>query len=60
VIDFRNKKEKVLPVTINGQLIEVLQSYTFLDKKINWKENANVLMKKAQSQTVLFEKTQII
>ena len=51
VIDFRKKKEKVLPVTINGQLIEIVQSYkclgVHLDEKLNWKENTNVLMKKA-------------
>lgn len=60
MIDFRKKKEKVLAVIINGQPIEIVQSHKFLgvhlDEKLNWKENTNVLIKKAQSRLFFLRK----
>lgn len=60
IIDFRKKREEVLPVTIKGQQIEIVGSYKYLgvhlDSKLNWKENTDVIVKKAQSRLFFLRK----
>ena len=60
IIDFRKKKEEAVPVTINNQKIEIVESYKYLgvhlDNKLNWKENTGVLVKKAQSRLFFLRK----
>ncbi len=44
VIDFRKKTDKVSPITINGNPIEIISSYKYLgvhiDQCLNWKINS--------------------
>ncbi len=60
IIDFRRNKEAILLVTINGQNIEIVQSYKYLgvhlDSKLNWKRNSEVVFKKAQSRLFFLRK----
>ncbi len=60
VTDFRKKKEKVLPVTTNGQQIEIVGSNNYLgihlDVKLNWKENTQVLSRKAHLRLFFLRK----
>lgn len=60
IIDFRKEKEEAVPVTINNQRIEIVESYKYLgvhlDNKLNWKENTGVLVKKAQSRLFFLRK----
>ncbi len=60
IFDFRKKKEEAVPVTINNQTIEIVESYKYLgvhlDNKLNWKENTGVLLKKAQSRLFFLRK----
>ena len=53
-INFSRKKVSVSPVTIKGQVVEIVQSYkylgVYLDSKLDWKENSNSVLKKTQSR----------
>lgn len=60
IIDFRKKKEEVCPVTINGEQIEIVQTYKYLgvhiDHKLDWKKNTEAVFKKAQSRLFFLKK----
>ena len=50
VVDFRLNKDDTLPLTINGEQVETVQTYRYLgfviDDKLNWHEHVNALCKK--------------
>ncbi|KAF7669621.1 hypothetical protein LDENG_00166780 [Lucifuga dentata] len=56
--DFRKKKEDISPMVIMDQQIERVESYKYLgvrlDNKLKWKNNTNILLKKAQSPRLFF------
>jgi hypothetical protein len=60
IIDFRRKKEAVLPVTIKDQPIEIVSEYKYLgvliDDKLNWSAHTNAVYKKLQSRLYFLRK----
>ena len=60
VIDFRKKKAMATPIFIKGSQVEIVPSYKYLgvhlDKDLNWKENTNAVVKKAQSRMFFLRK----
>ena len=60
IFDFKRKKNKVAPILIRGQPVEVVPSYKYLgvhlDSKLDWKENSRVTFKKAQSRLFFLRK----
>lgn len=62
IIDFRKKKQTVVPVFIKGKPIETVDTYKYLgvhlDNKLNWKRNSDAVVKKTQSRMFFLRKLQ--
>ena len=60
IIDFRNKKEPVIPLTINGTEIEQVSQYKYLgviiDNKLNWEPQASAVFKKINKRMFFLRK----
>ena len=48
IIDFRILKDVLPPVTIENQIVEIVQNYKYLgliiDEKLNWRDNSKILL----------------
>ena len=53
LVDFRRRKSAPTPISINGETVEVVQDYKYLevhlDNKLNWAKNTEAVYKKGQS-----------
>ena len=61
IIDFRMKKKKnVVPITIKGENVEIVDSYKYLgvtvDNKLNWSKHISNVYKKTQSRLFFLRK----
>ena len=63
-IDFRKKQRCPKPVYIKGEAVERVDPNSYLvvvfDRRLNWKENINSMLKKSELENVLHEKAEII
>lgn len=54
VVDFRRRKPQLLPITIEGDIVEWVETYKYLglhlDHKLDWTVNCDTLYKKTQSR----------
>ena len=62
--DFRKNQRCPKPVYIKGEAVERVETYKYLgmvfDSKLNWKEDINSVLKKANSRMYCDEKAEII
>ena len=60
VIDFRKKKEKIIPISISGEDVEIVSTYKYLgvviDNKLNWGQHIDKVFKKTQSRLFFLRK----
>ena len=63
-IDFWKNQRCPKPVYIKGEAVERVGTYKYLgvvfDRRLNWKENINSVLKKSEPEDVLHEKAEII
>ena len=63
-IDFRKNQRCPKPVSIKGETVERIGTYKYLgvvfDRRLNWKENINSVVKKSEPANVFHEKAEII
>ena len=63
-IDFRKNQRCPKPVSIKGEAVERVGTYKYLgvvfDRRLNWKENINSVVKKGEPANVIHEKAEII
>ena len=54
VVDFRRRKSTPIPVSINGEEVEMVDTYKFLgvhlNNKLDWSDNTEALYRKGQSR----------
>ena len=54
VVDFRSNKTSIRPLDINGQIVEIVQSFRFLGSimasSLKWEDNVTTIRKKAQQR----------
>ena len=54
VVDFRRNKTLVAPVVVNGETIDMVDSFKFLgttmSSSLSWDDNCTALLKKAQQR----------
>ena len=60
IIDFRKKKNDPLPITINGEQVDIVRTYKYLgftvDDKLNWHEHVQNLCKKLNQRMYFLRK----
>ena len=63
-IDFRKNQRCPEPVYIKGEAVERVGTYKYLgvvfDRRLNWKENINSVVKKSEPANAFHEKAEII
>ena len=60
IIDFRQKKNDPLPITINGEQVDIVRTYKYLgftmDNRLNWHEHVQNLCKKLNQRMYFLRK----
>ena len=60
IIDFRNKKDVIIPIEIKNENVEIVKQYkylgTIMDEKLHWGPNTEFIFKKCQQRLYFMRK----